>query len=209
MRAKAAVETSSILDRLISEVKEGSVSSGGPERMRSILAEALTDPTEWLDPAYEVAGDEGYTLYPLYRAPDRRCSMLAAALKPGVPLPIHDHGSWAVIGIYRGRERDTWYRRTDDGSVPGRARLEVARTFVNPRGSVTIVPDGMIHTVEGLDGRPAVSFHIYGTDIVTQVRSTFDLGQGTVEIFRPEYEERGAAGANPSDGPSPARPAGG
>jgi hypothetical protein len=40
---------------------------------------------------------------------------------------------------------------------------------VNPRGSVTTVLDRMIHTVEALDGRPAVSFHIYGTDIVTQV----------------------------------------
>lgn len=53
---------------------------------------------------------------------------------------------------------------------------------------------------------PAVSFHIYGTDIDTQVRSTFDLEQGTVEIFRPEFEERGVAGANASDGPSPRPP---
>jgi predicted metal-dependent enzyme (double-stranded beta helix superfamily) len=51
------------------------------------------------------------------------------------------------------------------------------------------VPDGTIHTVEALDGVDAVSIHVYGTDIVTQERSTFDLATGREDIYRPEFTE--------------------
>jgi len=125
-------------------------------------------------------------LYPLYRAPDRRTSMLVAVFGPGITAPVHDHGSWAVIGIYRGRERETWFRRANDGAA-GAVHLEPAHSFVNATGSVHEVPDGTIHTVEALDGADAVSIHVYGTDIVTQERSTFDLVTGREEIYRPEF----------------------
>jgi hypothetical protein len=114
---------------------------------------------------------------------------IVAVFRPGVPAPVHDHGSWAVIGIYRGRERETWFRRANHEQGPGRARLEVVRSFVNETGAVSTAPDGMIHTVQALDGRDAVSIHVYGTDIVTQQRSTFDLDTGTEEIFRPDFAE--------------------
>lgn len=53
----------------------------------------------------------------------------------------------------------------------------------------------MIHTVEALDGRRAVSLHICGTDIVTQVRSTFDVERGPKEIFPPDFENNVLAGS--------------
>jgi predicted metal-dependent enzyme (double-stranded beta helix superfamily) len=80
-------------------------------------------------------------LYPLYRAPDRRASMLVAVFRPGITAPVHNHGSWAVIGIYRGRERETWFRRTDVAAT-GTVHLEPAHSFVNATGSVTWCPTG-------------------------------------------------------------------
>ena len=49
----------------------------------------------------------------VYRAEDGRCSILVVVLRPGTPLPVHNHGSWAVIGVYKGREHETWFRRID------------------------------------------------------------------------------------------------
>ena len=72
-----------------------------------------------------------------------------------------------------------------DGSVPGRAQLEVDQTLENERGIASVVPDGRIHTVEAMDGQQAVSIHVYGTDIVTQQRSEFDPLTGTERVFRP------------------------
>lgn len=114
-----------------------------------------------------------------------------AVFAPGAQAPIHNHGSWAVIGIYRGREKETWFRRVDDGSVAGRAELGPESTRITPAGGVTTVPDGVIHTVEALDGQEAVSIHVYGTDIVTQPRSTFDLAGGTETPFSPPFSDPG------------------
>lgn len=174
------------LERLIDSVKDA---VSDPSRVEVILTEAMADRDDWLDARFQETHESDYALYPLYRAPGGRCSIVCVALKPGKPAPIHNHGAWAVIGIYKGRERDTWYRRVDDGTVPGRAQLEVEQAAVNDRGSVHIVPDGKIHTVEALDHHPAVSIHVYGTDILTQVRSSFDLEAGTEQVFQPRYED--------------------
>jgi predicted metal-dependent enzyme (double-stranded beta helix superfamily) len=167
----------------------------GPEGTTALLAAALAEPSDWLDERYqERPDDRDWMLYPLYRSPDHRASMLAVVFKPGVTAPVHDHGAWAVIGIYRGRERETWFRRTDDGGTPGSAQLVADRSFVNATGSVHLVPAGIIHTVEALDGVDAVSIHVYGTDIVTQDRNEFDLETGRVQPYRPPVTEPAADG---------------
>src|SRR5690242_15992027 len=158
----------------------------GPEQVQGVLTEALQSENDWLDQSYQERDEDPVgKLYPLFRADDGRWSMLAAVFAPGVQTPVHNHGAWAVVGTYRGRERDPWFRRLDDGSVNGHAKLEPDTTRTNPAGTVTVVPDGTIHAVEAIDGQEAVSIHIYGTDIVTQPRSTFDIGAGTETPFYP------------------------
>ncbi len=160
-----------------------------PEWVRTLLYEALNE-RDWLDARFAVIPDgEQYALFPVYRDPEQKCSALVVSLRPGMPLPVHNHGSWAVIGVYRGRERETRFARLDDRSEAGRASLVRAAESINETGSVTIVPDGEIHTVEALDGQPAISLHVYGTDIVTRERSTFDLERGTEEVFRPTFHD--------------------
>jgi 3-mercaptopropionate dioxygenase len=191
----ATVKMASV-DDLVGRIRDAADPQAGPDpgRVRDILKEALATPGDWVDPAYQQLGDSEYALYPVYRAADGRCSILVVVLRPGVPLPVHNHGSWAVIGVYKGREHETWYRRVDTRSVPGQARLEVDQTFVNERGTASMVPDGRIHTVQALDGAQAVSIHVYGTDIVTQQRSEFDLQTGTERVFRPPFADAGTSG---------------
>lgn len=162
----------------------------GPDSAAAFLEDALAYPGVGLDPRHQHRpADRDWMLYPLFRAADRRASMLVVVFGPGVRAPVHNHGAWAVIGIVHGRERETWFRRTDDGGVPGTARLEEERSFVNATGSVHVVPDGIIHTVEALDGVDAVSIHLYGTDIVTQDRSEFDMATGRVQPYRPPVSD--------------------
>jgi predicted metal-dependent enzyme (double-stranded beta helix superfamily) len=183
--AKTPTTTEDLIERIQQEAM--AVAGPDPSRVQTILTETLAQPGDWLDACYQELGDGDYALYPLYRAENCRCSILSVVIRPGIPVPIHNHGSWAVIGIYKGRERETWFRRVDDGSVPGRAELEVEERFLHEKGTVNLVPDGKIHTVEALDSIQAVSIHIYGTDIITQERSTFDLQTGTEEIFHPAF----------------------
>jgi predicted metal-dependent enzyme (double-stranded beta helix superfamily) len=191
MDANAPSSTSPILTDLISRVRAAAEADDfGPEHGRALLTDALSRGDDWLDQRYQDRqGEPKGKLYPLFRADDRRCSILVAVFEAGVPAPVHNHGTWAVVGVYRGRERETWFRRLDDGSSPGQADLEVDQSWVNTPGTVTIAPEGTIHTVEAIDGEDAVSIHIYGTDIVTQERSTFNVAEGTEEPFYPPFSQ--------------------
>ncbi|MDD7942839.1 cysteine dioxygenase family protein [Actinomycetospora lutea] len=162
----------------------------GPETVREVMANALAEDGDWLDQACQQRdGDPVGKAYPLYRAADGRLSMLAVVFAPGATTPVHNHGAWAVVGTYRGRERDTWYRRLAGDAASSRGQLEEVTSQVSPAGTVTVIPDGTIHAVEALDGQEAVSLHVYGTDIVTQPRSTFDLATGIETPFSPPMSE--------------------
>ena len=189
MNTESQPTTSPILTELISRVRAASQTDDfGPEQVRDLLTNVLSREGDWLDQKYQTRrGEPKGMLYPLFRADDQRCSLLVAVFEAGVPAPVHNHGSWAVVGVYRGRERETWFRRLDDGTFPGRADLEVDRSSVNSPGTVTVVPDGTIHTVEAVDGHDAVSIHVYGTDIVTQERSCFNVVGGTEDAFYPSF----------------------
>jgi predicted metal-dependent enzyme (double-stranded beta helix superfamily) len=118
------------------------------------------------------------------RAEQGDCSLLVAVFRSGAAVPVHDHGSWAAIGIYRGREREARYRIGD-----AEAPLDVVATLVNAEGDVTVVPDGVAHTVEAIGGNDAVSLHVYGTDIITQERSTYDVTTGAARPYRPGFTD--------------------
>lgn len=157
----------------------------GPERVAATLpatlVAALGEDPEPLEPRLRHRDPAlDWVLTPLHRDPGRGWSVLVAVFAPGVRAPVHDHGAWAVIGIVAGRERETRFRRGDRG-------LEVDQVLINPAGAVTIVPDGAVHTVEALDGRDAVSVHVYGTDIVTQPRHTYHPDTGAASPFRPPF----------------------
>jgi predicted metal-dependent enzyme (double-stranded beta helix superfamily) len=63
----------------------------------------------------------------LYDDPDQRFRLLLAQYPPNTPTAIHSHEGWVVIGIMSGSERYTSWRRTDDGSDPAHADLEVVQ----------------------------------------------------------------------------------
>ena len=57
----------------------------------------------------------------VYRAPDR--TILNLHWGPRMDLFPHDHRMWAVIGIYGGREDNTFYRRSDDDMLQVRTDI--------------------------------------------------------------------------------------
>ncbi|MET8151962.1 cysteine dioxygenase family protein [Actinoplanes sp. NPDC049668] len=160
------------------------IATADPDEVPEVLAAALAGPGDWLDEQYlRRPADRDWMLYPLYRAADGRRSLVIAVFRPGAEAPIHDHGSWAAIGIYRGRERETWYRMNAE------ERLERVRSFVNGTGAVSVIPDGVIHTVRALDDTDAISIHVYGTDIVTQERNMFDPHTHRASRYLPPFTE--------------------
>lgn len=73
-------------------------------------------------------------------------------LLKGQPLPVHDHGIWEAIALYRGGLRHKEYHRSDPQDVPGRARLELLEDRRMGMGEVKVVtPPDDIHSLEALE----------------------------------------------------------
>jgi hypothetical protein len=93
----------------------------------------------------------------------------------------HDHGPcWVLYGVYRGEIEITTYRRTDDGSVPGRASLEVKESVLVTPGTVRPYLVGEIHSTRALAPEGSVVMRFLSADLEQVERYRYDLTAGTV-----------------------------
>jgi predicted metal-dependent enzyme (double-stranded beta helix superfamily) len=125
---------------------------------------------------------------PLYQD-ETGLTLVRARFGPEALTPIHNHGSWGVVGVYKGRDRYQLWRRLDDGHGPGEAAVELVEERVLAAGDVVILPPPPqdIHAQQGLDGEAALEYVLFGRgDIaMTQPRLYFDPAQGTAEQIVP------------------------
>ncbi|WP_293073370.1 hypothetical protein [Moorena sp. SIO4A5] len=90
------------------------------------------------------------------------CSVV---LSPGAVLvvgvsPIHNHGTWGVVAVISGQEKNTFWRRTDDPDFCDRIE-QVGEKILFPGDIISFTSDG-IHSVEAMGDEPTITFNIYG-----------------------------------------------
>lgn len=116
----------------------------------------------------------------VYRSPSKSFSLHLFIWEPGVAYPVHDHGSWGLIGVYANHIREIRFVRHDDGSKPGFADLSPsASTTLGPGSTTQVLPlDQGIHQmrVARPEAGPALTFHAYGQAV----------RKGYIQIFDPE-----------------------
>jgi predicted metal-dependent enzyme (double-stranded beta helix superfamily) len=92
------------------------------------------------------------------------------SINPGKTSIPHNHTTWATIVAVEGQEENRVYRRTDDGSDPAQARLELEREVtVQPGTSIAFLPDDL-HSIHVIGDRPTLHFHLYGQPLETLSR---------------------------------------
>ena len=148
----------------------------------------------WLPKAYgepdlKSGMGSGIGQYALYRAEDGSLCLFSLVIPAGAETPIHDHLAWGLIGVYRGMQSETVYRRLDDGQDESKATLEVARKQTVKRGEFyTLLPPlDDIHFVKTVSKGPSVSIHLLANDTACVTRHRFDAAAGTVTAFRSGY----------------------
>jgi 3-mercaptopropionate dioxygenase len=148
----------------------------------------------WLPKAYgepdlESGMGGGIGQYALYRAEDGSLCLFSLVIPAGSETPIHDHLAWGLIGVYRGMQDETVYRRLDDGRDESKATLEVARKQTVKRGEFyTLLPPlDDIHYVKTVSQTPSISIHLLANDTACVTRHRFDAGNGLVTPFRSGY----------------------
>ena len=122
-----------------------------------------------------------YVMYPLYVAADGSLSIASAVWNVGQVTPVHGHETWGVVGIYSGTEVETRYEKPTVSDVPLTSRGTEEWT----RGQVTVccTTDDDVHKVRCGGDEPVVGIHVYGADIGTLPRRSYDPETGAVDWF--------------------------
>ena len=99
-------------------------------------------------------GDDGVALY-------------LNSINPGKTSIPHNHTTWATIVAVEGQEENRVYRRTEDGSNPASATLELEREVtVQPGTSIGFLADDL-HSIHVIADKPTLHFHLYGRPLET------------------------------------------
>jgi predicted metal-dependent enzyme (double-stranded beta helix superfamily) len=189
------------LHRFVADVRAvlGRVASQAEalEQLRPILAELLAEdgwlPDEWAAPADASKGmGGGIGQWLLFRSKDADLSLFSLVVPGWRSTPVHDHLAWGLVGLYRGEQAETVFRRLDDGSREGVAELQTVGRNMLQRGGIydLIPPDGDIHSVVTIGEEPSVSIHLLANDAGCIWRHAFDPPTRTVRPFRSGYTNR-------------------
>ncbi len=132
----------------------------------------------------------------IYRAPD--LTILNVLWGPGMDLHPHNHNMWAVIGVYGGREDNTFYRRGPGGLIRHGTKTLDAKSTI-PLG------ENIIHSVSNPLDKLTGAIHVYGGDFFDTPRSewdpdTFEEHPYDIEHTRRVFEESNRRLGQPAPG---------
>jgi predicted metal-dependent enzyme (double-stranded beta helix superfamily) len=136
------------------------------ENIGRAMKRAMRNP-ELLAPAYRQGNEEHYARHYLYRDPDDRFVVMALVWAPGQGTPVHDHGTWGVIGVYENEIEAVNFKRLDDGSDEEYADLrETGRMFLTAGALCWVLPPNEeIHINRNASETTTITLHVYGKTI--------------------------------------------
>lgn len=177
--------TSRALENFISQAAARSRERTEPADCVLALAPLMLDLIEhagtFLQPQHYRSDPDNYARNLIYKAPDDSLSLYALVWLPGQWTPVHDHGSWGVVGVVEGVLEERGYvrlspdRGADEGIELARGGIVLLRS-----GAVTsFVPNpDHIHVTGVQPERPrVVSLHLYGR--MMSSFNIYDVGAGT------------------------------
>lgn len=150
------------IERFIAECRTASLQSTPERAIKDLLERALERPSEV---EATLGTPRQGTITTLHH--DRNLTILNIVWTPGMAAYPHDHRMWALIGLYGGRENNTFYRRSATGlQVTGAKQLE--------KGDIARFGSTLIHAVSNPLRVFTGAIHIYGGDFFGTPRSDWD-----------------------------------
>lgn len=140
------------------------------------LAQRLALAREWVEPQhYSCDPEQGFGVHLLHQEPDHTLAVFAIAWLPGRGAPPHNHGTWAVVSGVDGVETNVFWKRHDNGSRPGYARVTWNGEKNFSAGDVVAFLPHEIHSVVNNNDHTTLSLHVYGMHLNNTGRSQFDV----------------------------------
>lgn len=176
------------LDQFISDCQAALAADRSHRLVREVVARAVSEPAAILR---RLGEPQRGALQTLHRSAD--LTILNLVWAPNMTLVPHNHRMWAVIGIYTGREDNTFWRRTP-GAPAGKVRAVGAKTL-SERDAEPLGRD-VIHSVTNPLPRFTAAIHVYGGDFFTADRSEWDPDTLAEQRWDPERTIRRFEEAN-------------
>jgi len=153
------------VDQFIADLRS-TLGERSRKAMKEVVARAVSDPAAVVRALGE-PDKAGVSV--LHRSPE--LVVLTLAWSPlQVTLP-HNHRMSAVIGMYGGREDNTFWRKARDGS---RFQIEPAGGEALGTGDVALLGPDIVHSVVNPLGKISAAIHVYDGPFLTVERSMWD-----------------------------------
>lgn len=133
---------------------------------------------------------QGIANWLLYRDTTGPLSLSALVLPPSAAIPVHDHLTWGLAGLYAGEQTEEVYEPAApveaedthaDLKLVAQNRLKVGSFYE------LIPPTGDIHRVITTSAEPSISLHLLGNDVGCVLHHRIKPATGEVVPFRSAY----------------------
>jgi predicted metal-dependent enzyme (double-stranded beta helix superfamily) len=162
------------------------------ERMRELVKNPEVANAEATSNVHDGGSGSG----PVFHDGASGLTLMRARFGPEAMTPIHNHGSWGVVGVYRGRDRYQVWRRKDGAGADARpgtfrpsagpADVELVEERILEPGEAIVLPPPPqdIHAQQGHDGTTVHELVLFGANLRGRPRLYFDPDAKTaVEVM--------------------------
>lgn len=154
------------------------------ERGKPLLANLIKD-MSWLEPKYSVTPSGESIQYLLAEHPTHAYVVVSVVFPGGYRTPIHDHGTWGLVGVWQGEEQEERFAVTPVKGRPDYVDLRSVGFVSNGPGTVThlLQPNEEVHRIFNPLPSGSRSIHVYGGNMDGRRRRQFDPDTGRVKEY--------------------------
>jgi predicted metal-dependent enzyme (double-stranded beta helix superfamily) len=185
------------LDRFIADCRDVIARTpAAAERVTDIaplMLALLQSGIGFLRPEHLREDPDHYARNAIYICPNGDLSLFALVWLPGQWTPVHDHGSWGVVGVVEGLLEERAHMSAD-GDIHRDHGIRLRRggvVLLNPGAVTTFVPnpDHIHMTGVAATRTRCVSLHLYGRNM--ESFHIYDVEHGTRKLIEvPHFESR-------------------
>lgn len=166
--------TKSRLDALCESLSQALAQPQNPiDRARQCLKDWIREGVELPRMATQPKPD-AMVQYLLANPAGEAFTVVSMVLSPHYATPIHNHGTWGLVGVVEGEEREERFDVSIDAST-GIASVRPRSAGINRASDVTVLtsPHDEIHRITNLHDTPSLSIHVYGGNIDGMTRFAY------------------------------------
>lgn len=167
-------------DVLSKAVNQGESELDFLPNLRRLVRQLITN-SYWLQTQIpEPNTKTGTTILMLYDELGFPLTVQTETVLPGCGSPIHNHGTWGIVAVLKGQQKETFWKRSP--STEFLDKIEQVGEKVLQAGEIISFTSDAIHQIEAVGDEPSLTFNLYGETNAAK-RFMFDEVKHTAKHF--------------------------